>query len=339
MTVNQGSSAWMAPEVFKGTVYSEKCDVFSWAIILWQCLSRKKPYYTFDNEYAIQWAKVQQAKKPQMLRNCPSKLKYLITKCWDQDPDARLSMDEIVPIMKELFSHCSQEALKPLNLVFISNVPYVRVIDFVGKLLILIFKLCYLQPALANNPLFDRRTSNDDTTKTRDTTVQKQLLGHKRSKSSDTSIILDGPLDFSNGSQEPVTEVIESPPYNETSHARNFNAYLVLSGHYPIPPDISNSESMDIFEDHRRQSVRLLRATLELARLESYLKELENWEHDSNRDDARIYMRFLDENRNLKKLCASFLEQLNAPRNSNGIEVSNDWIVIDPPSPSDPAAR
>jgi len=26
----------MAPEVFEGCQYSEKCDVFSWGIILWE---------------------------------------------------------------------------------------------------------------------------------------------------------------------------------------------------------------------------------------------------------------------------------------------------------------
>ena len=36
MTNNKGSAAWMAPEVFEGEDYSEKCDVFSWGIILWE---------------------------------------------------------------------------------------------------------------------------------------------------------------------------------------------------------------------------------------------------------------------------------------------------------------
>lgn len=117
MTNNKGSSAWMAPEVFKGNDYSEKCDVFSWAIILWQCLSRKQPFHTYDNEFAIQWAKGVQGKKPPMLRNCPSKLKFLLTNCWDQNPERRISMNEIVPIMEDIFSHCSPASLKPLNLV------------------------------------------------------------------------------------------------------------------------------------------------------------------------------------------------------------------------------
>lgn len=39
MTNNKGSAAWMAPEVFESEKYTEKCDVFSWGIILWEVLS------------------------------------------------------------------------------------------------------------------------------------------------------------------------------------------------------------------------------------------------------------------------------------------------------------
>lgn len=117
MTNNKGSSAWMAPEVFKGNDYSEKCDIFSWAIILWQCLSRRQPFNKYENEYAIQWSKVVLGKKPPMLNNCPSKIKDLLTNCWNQDPEIRPSMNEIVPLMEELFSHCSAASLQPLNLV------------------------------------------------------------------------------------------------------------------------------------------------------------------------------------------------------------------------------
>lgn len=34
----------MAPEVMKGSTYSEKADVFSYAIILWEIASREPPY-------------------------------------------------------------------------------------------------------------------------------------------------------------------------------------------------------------------------------------------------------------------------------------------------------
>jgi len=47
----------MAPEVFEGSVYSEKCDVFSWGIVLWECLSRQKPFEDIGGPaFRIMWA-------------------------------------------------------------------------------------------------------------------------------------------------------------------------------------------------------------------------------------------------------------------------------------------
>lgn len=48
-------SAWMAPEVFEGSNYSERCDVFSWSIILWECISRELPFKEIELTYSIMW--------------------------------------------------------------------------------------------------------------------------------------------------------------------------------------------------------------------------------------------------------------------------------------------
>ncbi|WAR07726.1 M3K7-like protein [Mya arenaria] len=57
MTNNKGSAAWMAPEVFEGSNYSEKCDVFSWGIILWEVLTRRKPFDEIGGPaFRIMWA-------------------------------------------------------------------------------------------------------------------------------------------------------------------------------------------------------------------------------------------------------------------------------------------
>lgn len=42
-------------QVFEGSKYTEKCDIFSWAIVLWEVLSRKQPFKDIDNAYTIQW--------------------------------------------------------------------------------------------------------------------------------------------------------------------------------------------------------------------------------------------------------------------------------------------
>ena len=56
MTNNKGSAAWMAPEVFEGQTYTEKCDVFSWGIILWEVLSREQPFKEIELTFSIMWS-------------------------------------------------------------------------------------------------------------------------------------------------------------------------------------------------------------------------------------------------------------------------------------------
>lgn len=102
MTNNKGSAAWMAPEVFEGHSYTEKCDVFSWGIILWEILSRRKPFDDIGgNACRILWA-VHVGQRPPLLENCPEPIENLMVSCWNKVPEFRPSMDEIVEIMTQL---------------------------------------------------------------------------------------------------------------------------------------------------------------------------------------------------------------------------------------------
>ncbi|XP_029170810.1 mitogen-activated protein kinase kinase kinase 7-like [Nylanderia fulva] len=109
MTNNKGSAAWMAPEVFEGSRYTEKCDVFSWGIILWEVLARQKPFDDMGgvSAFRIMWA-VHVGQRPPLIEGCPKPLENLMTRCWQKIPEARPSMDEVVRIMtklSEFFSH------------------------------------------------------------------------------------------------------------------------------------------------------------------------------------------------------------------------------------------
>jgi serine/threonine protein kinase len=44
MTGKIGTYQWMAPEVISGQSYTEKADIFSFGIILWEIASREPPY-------------------------------------------------------------------------------------------------------------------------------------------------------------------------------------------------------------------------------------------------------------------------------------------------------
>ena len=44
-----GTWRYMAPEVAKGQPYNLKCDVYSFALVLWEMLVGQKPYATLAN--------------------------------------------------------------------------------------------------------------------------------------------------------------------------------------------------------------------------------------------------------------------------------------------------
>ena len=63
-----------------GSNYSEKCDVFSWGIILWEVLSRRKPFEEIGGPaFRIMWA-VHQGTRPPPVRNCPKAIENIMTK-------------------------------------------------------------------------------------------------------------------------------------------------------------------------------------------------------------------------------------------------------------------
>ncbi|KAM9354331.1 mitogen-activated protein kinase kinase kinase 7 isoform 2-T3 [Pholidichthys leucotaenia] len=105
MTNNKGSAAWMAPEVFEGNNYSEKCDVFSWGIILWEVITRRKPFDEIGGPaFRIMWA-VHNGTRPPLIKNLPKPIESLMTRCWSKDPSQRPSMEEIVKIMSHLMKY------------------------------------------------------------------------------------------------------------------------------------------------------------------------------------------------------------------------------------------
>jgi len=120
MTNNKGSAAWMAPEVFEGTTYSEKVDVFSWGIILWEVLARRLPFEEIGgNDLRVLWA-IHTDQRPPMIKGCPPCLEYLMTTCWSKDISVRPAMDQVVREMTHLsqFFPGSHEPIKFLETDF-----------------------------------------------------------------------------------------------------------------------------------------------------------------------------------------------------------------------------
>ncbi|XP_062124877.1 mitogen-activated protein kinase kinase kinase 20-like isoform X1 [Drosophila sulfurigaster albostrigata] len=101
MTKMVGESYYMAPEIVEGSKYTEKCDVYSFGIILWEVISRKKPFYNLENKtsYFI-LNKVIEGLRPDVnvvngIQHS-AQIKMWITNCWDADPEKRPTMHELM---------------------------------------------------------------------------------------------------------------------------------------------------------------------------------------------------------------------------------------------------
>ncbi|KAH7946663.1 hypothetical protein HPB52_003157 [Rhipicephalus sanguineus] len=92
----------MAPEVFESSTYTEKCDIFSWGIILWEVLTRRKPFEDCGPPaFCIMWA-VHQGKRPSLIRGCPTVLEELMVSCWSKHAEQRPPMAEVEKTMDHL---------------------------------------------------------------------------------------------------------------------------------------------------------------------------------------------------------------------------------------------
>jgi len=86
MTGLMGTYHWMAPEIFDNKPYTIKADVYSFAIVLWEILTRNTPYKSFTTPLQIMRYVTLEKGRPDMNivpNDCPIELKELMIRCWD----------------------------------------------------------------------------------------------------------------------------------------------------------------------------------------------------------------------------------------------------------------
>ncbi|KAL0490370.1 serine/threonine-protein kinase [Acrasis kona] len=103
MTSNTGTYTYMSPEMLFGQKYTEKSDVYSYAIIMYEVFFEMKPFATQldqGNDFMITMSisKGERPKIPDIIESLTEgEREYinLMTRCWNQDPDTRPSFAEI----------------------------------------------------------------------------------------------------------------------------------------------------------------------------------------------------------------------------------------------------
>ncbi|XP_063954739.1 mitogen-activated protein kinase kinase kinase 7-like isoform X2 [Lytechinus pictus] len=274
MTNNKGSAAWMAPEVFEGSAYSEKCDIFSWGVILWEVISRRKPFDDIGGPaFRIMWA-VHNGRRPPLIRNIPKPLEKLMTRCWSSEAKMRPSMHEVVSIMSNL------------------------VVFFKGADQPLVYPQVTEEERNAGDGMADRLAEQ-----TADMSLaSNRSMDSRGSTISDT--VIHSTSSHSNGPQDPQkidphAPFSDLPPVHPSSkdqkkrHSMDLldlrvdedntasddsdvsMAYSTLEPHLqPLPPNPNSRDSQEIFDEHMRMAQEFLRVQTELALLHTRKREL-----------------------------------------------------------------
>lgn len=122
MTGNTGTIAYMAPEVALRKAYSEKVDIYSFGMILWQLLSSDIPFRGMTKDEHMNNV-VKGGQRPRISDELPLLLIRLIERCWHADPVKRPSAREILDVLDCVFddiNSCSEsirskKSLSPSN--------------------------------------------------------------------------------------------------------------------------------------------------------------------------------------------------------------------------------
>uniref|UniRef100_A0A8C8D2H1 mitogen-activated protein kinase kinase kinase n=1 Tax=Oncorhynchus tshawytscha TaxID=74940 RepID=A0A8C8D2H1_ONCTS len=90
-----GTVAWMAPEVIRNEPVSEKVDIWSFGVVLWEMLTGEVPYKDVDSS-AIIWGVGNNSLNLPIPESCPDGFKILLRQCWNCKPRNRPSFRQIL---------------------------------------------------------------------------------------------------------------------------------------------------------------------------------------------------------------------------------------------------
>ncbi|XP_052142440.1 probable serine/threonine-protein kinase SIS8 [Oryza glaberrima] len=104
-----GTAEWMAPEVLRNEPSDEKCDVFSYGVILWELCTLLQPWEGM-NAMQVVGAVGFQNRRLDIPDNTDPAIAEIIAKCWQTDPKLRPSFADIMASLKPLLKNMTAQA-------------------------------------------------------------------------------------------------------------------------------------------------------------------------------------------------------------------------------------
>jgi tRNA A-37 threonylcarbamoyl transferase component Bud32 len=101
MTGNCGTTQWMAPEVLAAEKYTEKADIFSFGVVVWEIITRACPYEGLCQIQAALGV-LNNNLRPTIPSDCPPMFKKLMLLCWANVPEQRPTFEAILEILNSV---------------------------------------------------------------------------------------------------------------------------------------------------------------------------------------------------------------------------------------------
>jgi len=95
LTARTGSFPYMAPEVAKSEPYNEKCDVYSFGILLWEMFALRVAFEEIEDKITF-FSKVSEGGlRPEINQRWPENVRQLLREAFKEDTSERPSMERV----------------------------------------------------------------------------------------------------------------------------------------------------------------------------------------------------------------------------------------------------
>lgn len=114
--------AYAAPEVLINDEYTKAGDVYSYAMLLYELFTKKRPFS--DISYIQFLLSAEKGTRPEITADVPEIYRELIENCWKKEPEERLTFDQIASQLKNEPKYITSEVNKK---------EFLKYVEFIDK--------------------------------------------------------------------------------------------------------------------------------------------------------------------------------------------------------------
>jgi hypothetical protein len=104
----------MAPEVIRNEPYQYSADIYSYALLVWELITRETPFEPLGQLEAAGSVAIE-GNRPPFPSGMPLVLKAVIERCWLDCPEDRMTLPNIIEWLENAENNLTQESITWLD--------------------------------------------------------------------------------------------------------------------------------------------------------------------------------------------------------------------------------